>query len=171
MGEIVEYSGLARGKSGRRADGDEGPREDHRSAGAWASPSTGCRAGIQVLVNLLLLGGHIGRPGAGTCRVRGHSNVQGDRTVGIWERPTGPFLDALSKEFHFDPPRHPGKDTVDTIGAMHDGTIQVFVGLGGNFLQSTPDTACTANAIRRCSLTAQIATTLNRGHLITGRMR
>jgi molybdopterin-dependent oxidoreductase alpha subunit len=164
-------------------DGSQISREDIERAGrmmahakrmicCWAMGLTQHRdavAGIQVLVNLLLLGGHIGRPGAGTCCVRGHSNVQGDRTVGIWERPTGPFLDALSKEFHFDPPRHPGKDTVDTIGAMHDGTIQVFVGLGGNFLQSTPDTACTADAIRRCSLTAQIATTLNRGHLVTGR--
>jgi molybdopterin-dependent oxidoreductase alpha subunit len=164
-------------------DGSQIPREDIERAGrmmagakrmicCWAMGLTQHRdavAGIQVMVNLLLLGGHIGRQGAGTCCVRGHSNVQGDRTVGIWERPTGPFLDALAREFHFDPPRHAGKDTVDTIGAMHDGSIEVFVGLGGNFLSATPDTACTAEAIRRCALTAQIATTLNRGHLITGR--
>ena len=81
-------------------------------------------ATIRMLVNLLLLGGHIGRPGAGTCCVRGHSNVQGDRTMGIWERPTGPFLDALDREFGFKPPRNPGHDTVDTIAAMHEGEIE-----------------------------------------------
>jgi molybdopterin-dependent oxidoreductase alpha subunit len=164
-------------------DGSQVPREEIERAGrmmagakrmicCWAMGLTQHRdavAGIQIMVNLLLLGGHIGRPGAGTCCVRGHSNVQGDRTMGIWERPTGPFLDALAREFHFEPPRHPGKDTVDTIGAMHEGTVEVFVGLGGNFLSATPDTACTADAIRRCALTVQIATTLNRGHLITGR--
>jgi molybdopterin-dependent oxidoreductase alpha subunit len=164
-------------------DGSQIPREDIERAGrmmagakrmicCWAMGMTQHRdavAGIQIMVNLLLLGGHIGRPGAGTCCVRGHSNVQGDRTMGVWERPPGPFLDALAREFHFEPPRKAGKDTVDTIGAMHDDTIHVFVGLGGNFLSATPDTACTADAIRRCALTAQIATTLNRGHLITGR--
>jgi molybdopterin-dependent oxidoreductase alpha subunit len=164
-------------------DGSQIPREDIERAGrmmagakrmicCWAMGLTQHRdavAGIQMMVNLVLLGGHIGRPGAGTCCVRGHSNVQGDRTVGIWERPTGPFLDALAREVHFEPPRHPGKDTVDSIGAMHDGSIQIFVGLGGNFLSATPDTVCTAEAIRRCALTVQIATTLNRGHLITGR--
>ncbi|MGH7497480.1 MAG: molybdopterin dinucleotide binding domain-containing protein, partial [Gemmatimonadales bacterium] len=124
---------------------------------------------IRMYVNLLLLGGHIGRPGAGTCCVRGHSNVQGDRTMGIWERPTGPFLDALEKEFGFKAPRKAGYDTVDSIGAMHDGKIDVFVGLGGNFLASSPDTVCTAEAIRRCGLTVHIATKLNRGHLVTGR--
>ena len=85
--------------------------------------------------------------------------------MGVCERPTGPFLDALAREFHFEPPRKAGKDTVDTIGAMHDDTIHVFVGLGGNFLSATPDTACTADAIRRCALTAQIATTLGRGRI------
>ncbi|HZS61950.1 MAG TPA: FdhF/YdeP family oxidoreductase, partial [Gemmatimonadaceae bacterium] len=126
-------------------------------------------AGIQMLVNMLLLGGHIGRPGAGTCCVRGHSNVQGDRTMGIWERPSKPFLDALSHEFGFEPPRQAGHDTVDTIAAMHNGEIEVFFGLGGNFLSATPDTACTADALRRCRLTAHVATNLNRAHLITGR--
>ncbi len=101
--------------------------------------------------------------------MRGHSNVQGDRTMGIWERPRGPFLDAIEKEFGFKPPRKPGYDTVDTIGAMHDGEIDVSIGLGGNFLASSPDTVCTAEAIRRCGLTVHIATKLNRGHLVTGR--
>jgi molybdopterin-dependent oxidoreductase alpha subunit len=124
---------------------------------------------IRMFVNLLLLGGHIGRPGTGTCCVRGHSNVQGDRTMGIWERPTGPFLDALKKEFGFEPPRKAGHDTVDTIGAMHEGEIDVLIGLGGNFLQSSPDTVCTAAGLRRCRLTAHVATKLNRSHLVTGR--
>ena len=164
-------------------DGSQIPREEIERAGrmmanakrmicCWAMGLTQHRdavSGIQIMVNLLLLGGHIGRPGAGTCCVRGHSNVQGDRTMGIWERPTGPFLDAIAREFHFDPPRRAGHDTVDTIGAMHDGAVELFVGLGGNFLSAAPDTACTAEAIRRCKLTVQIATTLNRGHLITGR--
>ena len=124
---------------------------------------------IQTLVNLLLLGGHIGRPGAGTCCVRGHSNVQGDRTMGIWERPPAVFLNSLAKEFGFEPPRKAGHDTVDTIAAMHDGEIDVFVALGGNFLSAAPDTVCTAEALRRCRLTVHIATKLNRSHLITGR--
>ena len=101
--------------------------------------------------------------------MRGHSNVQGDRTMGIWERPTPRFLDALAREFAFEPPRKAGYDVVDTIGAMQDGKIEVFVALGGNFLAAAPDTACTADAIRHCALTVNIATKLNRGHLITGR--
>ena len=164
-------------------DGCGIPREEIEAAGrmiarskrmicCWAMGLTQHRdavATIRMYVNLLLLGGHIGRPGAGTCCVRGHSNVQGDRTMGIWERPRGPFLDAIEKEFGFKPPRKPGYDTVDTIGAMHDGEIDVFIGLGGNFLASSPDTVCTAEAIRRCGLTVHIATKLNRGHLVTGR--
>jgi len=164
-------------------EGSQIPREEIERAGrmmanakrmicCWAMGLTQHRdavSGIQIMVNLLLLGGHIGRPGAGICCVRGHSNVQGDRTMGIWERPTGPFLDAIAREFHFEPPRRAGHDTVDTIGAMHDGSVELFVGLGGNFVSAAPDTACTADAMRRCKLTVQIATTLNRGHLITGR--
>lgn len=126
-------------------------------------------ATIQMLVNLLLLGGHIGRPGAGTCCVRGHSNVQGDRTMGIWERPSPTFLDALAREFDFIPPRHHGHDVVDSITAMLEGEIEVFVALGGNLLQAGPDTALTAEALRACRLTVQIATKLNRGQLVTGR--
>jgi molybdopterin-dependent oxidoreductase alpha subunit len=89
--------------------------------------------------------------------------------MGIWERPTGPFLDALDREFGFAAPRHHGHDTVDTISAMHEGEISVFVSLGGNFLSATPDTVCTAEALRRCALTAHIGTKLNRSHLVTGR--
>jgi molybdopterin-dependent oxidoreductase alpha subunit len=125
--------------------------------------------GIQELINLLLLGGHIGKPGAGACCVRGHSNVQGDRTMGIWERPPAAFLDALEREFHFSAPRKHGHDVVDTIKAMQNGAIKVFVGLGGNFLSAAPDTAYTATAMSRCDLTVYVSTKLNRGHLIPGK--
>jgi len=101
--------------------------------------------------------------------VRGHSNVQGDRTVGIWERPTDAFLDSLAAQFNFEPPRHPGLDTVDSIQAMHEGKIRVFFAMGGNFLSATPDTEFTAAALRKCRLTAHVSTKLNRSHLITGR--
>jgi len=123
---------------------------------------------IQEIVNLMLLRGQIGLPGAGLCPVRGHSNVQGDRTMGIWERPTEAFLDGLAAEFDFQPPREHGLDTVRAIQAMHDRQAKVFFALGGNFLSATPDTEYTAEALRRCRLTVQVSTKLNRGHLITG---
>ncbi|HEY5376045.1 MAG TPA: FdhF/YdeP family oxidoreductase [Polyangiaceae bacterium] len=125
-------------------------------------------ANVQSIVNLALLRGQIGRRGAGLCPVRGHSNVQGDRTVGIWEKMSAEFLDALGKEFAFAPPKAHGLDSVATIQAMHAGSVKVFVGLGGNFLSATPDTNFTAEALQRCKLTVQISTKLNRGHLITG---
>src|ERR1041384_2845294 len=125
-------------------------------------------ANIQEIVNLLLLRGNLGRPGAGACPVRGHSNVQGDRTMGIWERPSDAFLDQLGAEFNFEPPRGHGHDTVRAIQAMHDGRAKVFFALGGNFLSATPDTEFTANALRRCRLTAHVSTKLNRSHLVTG---
>jgi len=124
---------------------------------------------IQEIVNFLLLCGNIGRPGAGVCPVRGHSNVQGDRTMGIFERPSATFLDRLAREFSFSPPREHGLDVVDTIKAMHAGNVRVLVAMGGNFLSATPDTEFTAEALRRCSLTAHVSTKLNRSHLITGR--
>ena len=123
---------------------------------------------IREIVNLLLLKGSIGKPGAGTCPVRGHSNVQGDRTMGIWERPKKDFLDSLQQVFGFDPPREPGLNTVEAIQAMAAGKARVFIGLGGNFLSATPDTAYTAKALQKCSLTVQISTKLNRSHLVTG---
>ena len=125
--------------------------------------------GIQEIVNLLLLRGSIGKPGAGTCPVRGHSNVQGDRTVGIWEKPPAWFLDRLQQTFHFDPPRKPGLDTVASIEAMAAGRIGVFFALGGNFLSAAPDTLATAEALRRTRLTAHVSTKLNRSHLVGGR--
>ena len=126
-------------------------------------------ATIQEIVNFLLLRGNIGRPGAGPCPVRGHSNVQGDRTMGIWERPPAAFLDHLAQEFSFSPPRHHGLDVVETIKAMHAGQVKTFFALGGNFLSATPDTEFTAAALRTCRLTAHVSTKLNRAHLVTGR--
>jgi molybdopterin-dependent oxidoreductase alpha subunit len=123
---------------------------------------------IQELVNINLLRGAIGKPGAGVCPVRGHSNVQGDRTMGVWERPREPFLDQLQKVFGFEPPRHHGFDVVKSIEAMHAGKAKVFVGLCGNFLSAAPDTEYTAEAMRNTRLTVQISTKLNRGHLVTG---
>ncbi len=123
---------------------------------------------IQEIVNLHLLRGQIGRAGAGLCPVRGHSNVQGDRTVGIWERPREEFLEALDKEFCFTAPRRHGYDTVEAIKAMWVGRATVFFALGGNFLSAAPDTEYTASALRRCRLTAQVITKLNRTALITG---
>lgn len=125
-------------------------------------------ANIQEIVNLMMLRGQMGKPGAGLCPVRGHSNVQGDRTMGIWEQPHEEFLNKLGEEFNFEPPRRHGLDTVHAIQAMHRGTAKVFFALGGNFLSATPDTEYTAEALRRCRLTAHVSTKLNRAHLITG---
>jgi molybdopterin-dependent oxidoreductase alpha subunit len=125
-------------------------------------------ANVQSIANFALLRAQIGRRGAGLCPVRGHSNVQGDRTVGIWEKMSPAFLAALGREFGFSPPDKHGLDTVKTIQAMHAGAVKVFVGLGGNFLSATPDTHYTSEAMARCRLTVQISTKLNRGHLITG---
>ncbi|WP_250279500.1 FdhF/YdeP family oxidoreductase [Frankia sp. Cppng1_Ct_nod] len=124
---------------------------------------------IREVVNFLLLRGNIGRPGAGVCPVRGHSNVQGDRTMGVWERPPAVFLDRLRDEFGFDPPRAHGLDVVDTLRAMRDGRVKVFTALGGNFVGATPDTEVTEAAIRRLRLTVQVSTKLNRSHIVTGR--
>ena len=145
--------------------------ESERTIFCWAMGLTQHRnavANIQEIVNLMLLRGQLGKPGAGLCPVRGHSNVQGDRTMGIWERPTALFLDRLGAEFKFEPPRNHGYDTVRSIEAMHSGVGRVFFALGGNFLSATPDTEFTAEALRRCRLTAHVSTKLNRAHLITG---
>src|ERR1700751_3548830 len=123
---------------------------------------------IREVMNFLLLRGNIGRPGAGPCPVRGHSNVQGDRTMGIFEKMPDSFLDALRDEFGFEPPREHGWDTVGSIRAMRDGKVDVFIGLGGNFAAATPDTSVTAAALSRCALTVHVATKLNRSHLVHG---
>ncbi len=124
---------------------------------------------IREIVNFLLLRGNMGRPGAGVCPVRGHSNVQGDRTMGIWERPPEAWLDAIRDEFGFEPPRHHGHDVVDSIVAMRDGNADVFMAVGGNFVSAAPDTEVTKAALRRCKLTVQVSTKLNRSHAVTGR--
>lgn len=126
-------------------------------------------ATIQEITNLALLRGNIGKPGAGLCPVRGHSNVQGDRTMGINERPTQAFLNTLEKHFDFVAPRQPGHNAVAAISAMLTGQARVFIGLGGNFAQATPDTVRTHQALQNCELTVQISTKLNRSHLTCGR--
>ncbi|WP_335939438.1 FdhF/YdeP family oxidoreductase [Streptomyces sp. PTD5-9] len=123
---------------------------------------------IREIVNLLLLRGAIGRPGAGVCPVRGHSNVQGDRTMGIFERPPAAFLDALDKEFSITSPRHHGYDVVRSIRALRDGDAKVFLAMGGNFVAATPDTDVTEAAMRRARLTVHVSTKLNRSHAVTG---
>jgi len=124
---------------------------------------------IQEIANLMLLRGNIGRPGAGLCPVRGHSNVQGDRTMGINERPPVAFLDALERRFQFQVPRTNGHNVVEAIHAMLEGRSKVFIGLGGNFAQATPDSPRTFEALRNCDLTVQISTKLNRSHLTHGK--
>jgi molybdopterin-dependent oxidoreductase alpha subunit len=146
-------------------------RDSDRTVFCWAMGLTqhhNAVATIKEIVNLALAQGNVGKPGAGLFPVRGHSNVQGDRTMGIWERPAASFLDALQREFGFDPPRENGHDTVDAIRALRDGQAHVFIGLGGNFAQATPDTHVTQAALRNARLTVQISTKLNRSHLVTG---
>jgi molybdopterin-dependent oxidoreductase alpha subunit len=166
--EIVTQAGVAKNLIEQAA---EIFVQSERTIFCWAMGLTQHRnavANIQEIVNLMLLRGQFGKPGAGVCPVRGHSNVQGDRTVGIWERPTDAFLDRLGAQFNFEPPRNHGFDTVKSIQAMHDGQAKVFFALGGNFLSATPDTDFTAAALRRCRLTVHVSTKLNRSHLITG---
>ncbi len=123
---------------------------------------------IKEIVNLLLLKGSIGKPGAGTCPVRGHSNVQGDRTMGIYEKPSKAFLESIERNFNFTPPKEHGYDTVESINAMQNEKATIFFAMGGNFLSATPDTLYTAAALRKCKLTVQVSTKLNRSHLVHG---
>ncbi|KQP20422.1 FdhF/YdeP family oxidoreductase [Pseudorhodoferax sp. Leaf265] len=126
-------------------------------------------ASVQTLSNLMMMRGNIGRRGAGLLPVRGHSNVQGNRTMGIENLPSQAFLDRLERTFGFHPPQAPGLDVVQTIEAMRDGRVKVFFGLGGNFAMASPDSAVTWEALRACDLTVHVATKLNRSHLIHGR--
>lgn len=123
---------------------------------------------IQEVVNLLLLKGSIGFLGAGTCPVRGHSNVQGDRTMGIWERPTKEFLDSLASTFHFEPPREHGVDVVGSLELMHHEKGKVFMSMGGNLLSAAPDTSFSTKALENCAMTIHVSTKLNRSHLHPG---
>src|SRR3984957_10153127 len=166
--EIEENSGLTRNQLRVAADMYAASK---KTICAWCLGMTQHRNGVDnvaMIVNLLLVGGHIGRPGAGTVCVRGHSNVQGDRKMGVWERPPQRFLDVLGKEFNFEPPRKSGYDTVESLHAMFEGDIKVFFAISGNFLSNAPDTVYSAHAMQRCKLTAHVSTKLNRSHLITG---
>lgn len=165
---VERASGLSREQITQAA---EMIRASGKTIYCWAMGLTQHRnavATIKEVCNLAFARGDIGKPGAGLFPVRGHSNVQGDRTMGIWERPPAAFLDAMQAEFGFDPPREHGLDTVDSIRAMRDGTAHVFIGLGGNFVQASPDTDVTADALTRTRLTVHISTKLNRSHLRCG---
>jgi molybdopterin-dependent oxidoreductase alpha subunit len=142
-----------------------------RTIVCWAMGLTQHRHAVPTIAevsNVLLMRGMIGKPGAGLCPVRGHSNVQGDRTMGIWEQMPETFLAALDSRFGITSPREHGLDTVDAIRAMRDGRAKVFMGMGGNFAMATPDTAVTEAALRSCALTVQVSTKLNRSHLVHG---
>lgn len=165
---LMVASGISRGEFGAAADIIA---QSKATIWCWAMGLTqhhNAVATIREVVNLALMRGDLGKPGAGLCPVRGHSNVQGDRTMGVWERPPASFLDSLGREFAFSPPRDHGLDAVDSIQAMHDGRVKVFLGLGGNFAHAAPDTGFTTEALRRTKLTVQVSTKLNRSHAICG---
>ena len=168
VGELAEAAGISLPQINEAVDI---LKDKKKIIACWAMGLTQHKnavATIQEVVNLLLMKGSIGKPGAGTCPVRGHSNVQGDRTMGIYEKPSTAFLDKIQNVFGFEPPRHHGYDVVECIHAMKDGKAKVFFALGGNFLSATPDTEYTAKALRNCKLTVQVSTKLNRSHLIHG---
>lgn len=167
--ELVAATGLPE-KTLRRVG--EAVRTSKSTIVCWAMGLTQHKHSVPMLrdvVNFLLLQGNIGRKGAGVCPVRGHSNVQGDRTVGIYEKPSAKFLDALDAEFSFQAPREHGYDTVQAIRAMRDGQVRFFMGMGGNFISATPDTAVVEAGMRKVDLTVQVSTKLNRSHVVTGR--
>ncbi|WP_435172287.1 FdhF/YdeP family oxidoreductase [Actinacidiphila sp. bgisy145] len=166
---IEEQSGLTRADIRAAA---QVYRDADRSIFSWCLGITQHEHGVDTvreIVNLLLLRGNLGREGAGPSPVRGHSNVQGNRTCGIDHRPGAAFLDRLAAVCGIDPPRAPGLDTVRTLEAMHRGEVKVFVGMGGNFARAAPDTAYTFAGLRACDLTVQVSTKLNRSHLVHGR--
>jgi molybdopterin-dependent oxidoreductase alpha subunit len=167
--DIEEATGL--GEAQIRAVGEELLLSD-RTIVAWAMGLTQHKhsvASIQEIVNLVLLQGNLGRAGAGLLPVRGHSNVQGDRTMGIFEKMPQPFLDRLGAEFRFDVNREHGLDTVNTVRAMRDGHVRFFMAMGGNFVKAAPDTVVTEAALRSCEMTVQVSTKLNHSHFAPGR--
>ncbi|MFE2103247.1 FdhF/YdeP family oxidoreductase, partial [Streptomyces sp. NPDC059468] len=167
--EIEHQSGLGRDEILKAA---RVYRDADRSIFSWCLGVSQHEHGVDTvreIVNLLLLRGNLGREGAGPSPVRGHSNVQGNRTCGIDHRPSEEFLDRLAGICGIDPPREHGLDTVGTIQAMHRGDVKVFVGMGGNFALAAPDTPYTYEALRSCDLTVQVSTKLNRSHLVHGR--
>ncbi|HVV00876.1 MAG TPA: FdhF/YdeP family oxidoreductase [Verrucomicrobiae bacterium] len=167
--QIVAASGLTREQIRQAAEIVLGA---HRIIVCWCMGLTQHKnavATIQDIVNFLLLRGNIGRPGSGPCPVRGHSNVQGDRTMGIWDKPKPQFLDALTREFGFEPPREHGYDMVEAIRAMDEGRARVLFAMGGNFAGAPSDSVMTARALRNCRLTAHVSIKLNRSHFLTGK--
>jgi molybdopterin-dependent oxidoreductase alpha subunit len=166
---VVEASGIGRDQLERVA---AMMAASQRTIVCWAmglTQHTHAVASIAEITNVLLMRGMMGKPGAGVCPVRGHSNVQGDRTMGIWEQMPESFHDALDDRYGIRTPRRHGLDTVDAIRAMRDGRASVFIGMGGNFAAATPDTEVTEAALRNCALTVQVSTKLNRSHLVHGR--
>jgi len=166
---VVEASGIDRTQLQRVADMLIG---SERTVLCWAMGLTQQHHAVATIgeaTNLLLMRGMIGKPGAGVCPVRGHSNVQGDRTMGIWEKAPDAFLDALDAHFGITSPRKHGYDAVDSIRAMRDGKAKVFMAMGGNFVSASPDTEVTEAALRSCNLTVQVSTKLNRSHFVPGR--
>jgi molybdopterin-dependent oxidoreductase alpha subunit len=166
--DIIAESGLARKEIEEVADMFIAA---DRVITCWAMGLTQHRKAVETIqdvVNLHLLRGQIGKRGAGVCPVRGHSNVQGDRSMGIWERVNKPFFEALGREFNFIPPQHDGYDTVNSIRAMADGRAKVFFAMGGNFAVASPDTELVFKALQNCKLTVQVLTKLNRTALATG---
>jgi molybdopterin-dependent oxidoreductase alpha subunit len=165
---VHEATGLSRDQIVEAA---EMFRDSAATVFCWAMGITQHRTGVATvkeIANLAFLQGNIGRPGAGLCPVRGHSNVQGDRTMGIWERPPARFLDAIEREFGFDPPREHGFDAVHATSALLEGRATVFFGMGGNFVSAMPDTLVVEEAMSRASLTVHVSTKLNRSHVMHG---
>jgi molybdopterin-dependent oxidoreductase alpha subunit len=167
--ELLRESGVPRAQIEELSDIYINGKNVIATWGMGLTQHKGAVATIQILSNLMMMRGHIGRLGAGLCPVRGHSNVQGDRTMGIEEKPTAAFLDRLGQVFDFEPPREHGYDVVDSIQAMLDGQVKVFFAMGGNFAMATPDTPLTFDALRACDLTVQVSTKLNRSHLVIGK--
>ncbi|MFT3852457.1 MAG: FdhF/YdeP family oxidoreductase [Ilumatobacteraceae bacterium] len=171
----LDWAAVARATGLTREQIEEAARmfaASSRTVTCWAMGVTQHRnavATIREIANVAFAQGNIGKPGAGLCPVRGHSNVQGDRTMGIWERPPKVFLDNLAAEFGFEPPREHGYDTVEAIRALRDGHAKVFVAMGGNFVSAVPDTAVAEQALRNAELTVQVSTKLNRSHAVCGR--
>jgi len=166
--ELVEQSGISEAEIRRTA---ELCIRSRRTIISWCLGVTQHEHGVDTvreIVNLLMLRGNVGREGTGPSPVRGHSNVQGNRTCGIDHRPGDDFLDRLAEVCRIDPPRHHGLDTVRTVKGMHDGGVRAFIGMGGNFVLAAPDTAYTAEGLRKCRLTVQVSTKLNRSHLVHG---
>lgn len=169
LGTVVDATGLT---IEQLHDTAQALIESNATIICWAMGLTQQTHGVATIeeaVNLLLMRGMIGKPGAGVCPVRGHSNVQGDRTMGIWEKMPESFLAALDTEFGITSPREHGLDAVDSIRAMRERRASVFMAMGGNFVSATPDTDVTEAALRNCSLTVQVSTKLNRSHLVHGR--